>query len=61
MSKRKPKQYKCKILNLDEIDLDELERKTMGALATALSWKLSPEELDQLIYMLRKECNKDVS
>lgn len=58
---KKPRMLKCRIMNLDEIDRDELDRRICKALATALYRSLSPEELDKLIYVLKKECNKDVS
>lgn len=61
MAKRKPRMLKCRMMNLDEIDPEELKRRTMKALATALYRSLSPEELDKLIYVLKKECNKNVS
>lgn len=61
MAKGKPRMHKARIINLDEIDRDELDRRICKALATALYRSLSPEELDKLIYVLKKECNKDVS
>lgn len=51
---KKPRMLKCRIMNLDEIDRDELDRRICKALATALYRSLEPEDLDLLIERLRR-------
>jgi len=58
MAKGKPRMHKARIINLDEIDREELDRRICRALATALYRSLEPEQIDQIIYQLKQEVKR---